>query len=61
MTVQEIFNSTAVRSIVTQILSLYHETEWNHWYNDENKKAIRSLYYILSNNFNFQFHRHLYL
>lgn len=22
---------------------LYHETERNHWYNDENKNAIRSL------------------
>ena len=43
MTVQEIFNTTAVRSIEVQILSLYHETERNHWYNDENKKAIRSL------------------
>lgn len=43
MTVQEIFNTTAVRSIEVQILSLYHETESNHWYNDENKKAIRSL------------------
>lgn len=43
MTVQEIFNSTAVRSIEVQILSLYQETERNHWYNDENKKAIRCL------------------
>ena len=43
MTVQEIFNSTAVRSIEEQILSLYHETESNHWHDDENKKAIRSL------------------
>ena len=43
MTVQEIFNSTAVRSIEEQILSLYHETERNHWHDDENKKAIRSL------------------
>jgi hypothetical protein len=30
MTVQEIFNTTAVRSIEVQILSLYHETERNH-------------------------------
>ena len=43
MTVQEIFNTTAVRRIEEQILSLYHETERNHWYNDENKKAIRCL------------------
>ena len=43
MTIQEIFNSTAVRSIEVQILSLYHETERNRWYNDENKKAIRTL------------------
>ncbi|MBR7052287.1 MAG: hypothetical protein IKI44_04775 [Bacteroidaceae bacterium] len=43
MIVQEIFNTTAVRRIEEQILSLYHETERNHWYNDENKKAIRSL------------------
>ena len=43
MTVQEIFNTITVRSIEEQILSLYHETERNHWYNDENKKAIRSL------------------
>ena len=43
MTIQEIFNSTSVRSIEVQILSLYHETERNHWYNDENKKAIRTL------------------
>lgn len=43
MTVQEIFNSTAVRSIEVQILNLYHETERNHWYGDENKKAIRNL------------------
>ncbi len=42
MTVQEIFNTTAVRSVEEQILSLYHETERNHWYNDENKKAIKS-------------------
>ncbi len=41
MTVQEIFNSTAVRSVEEQILDLYHETERKHWYNDENKKAIR--------------------
>ena len=43
MTVQEFFDTTAVRSVEEQILSLYHETERNHWYNDENKKAIRSL------------------
>lgn len=43
MTVQEIFNSTAVRSIEEQILYLYHEIERNHWYNEENKKAIKSL------------------
>ena len=43
MTVLEIFNTTAVRSVEEQILYLYHETERNHWYNDENKKAIRSL------------------
>lgn len=43
MTVQEIFNTTAVRSIEVQILSLYHETERKHWCNDENKKAIKSL------------------
>ena len=43
MTVQEIFNPTAVRSIEIQILSLYHETERKHWYNEENKKAIRAL------------------
>ena len=43
MTVQEIFNSTAVRSVEEQILDLYHETERKHWYNDENKKAIKSL------------------
>lgn len=43
MTVQEIFNSTAVRSIEEQILDLYHETERKHWCNDENKKAIKSL------------------
>ena len=43
MTVQEIFDTTAVRRIEEQILSLYHETERNHWYNDENKKAIRNL------------------
>lgn len=43
MTVLEIFNSTAVRSIEEQILSLYHETERNHWHDEENKKAIRSL------------------
>ena len=43
MEIQEIFNSTAVRSIEEQILSLYHETERNHWHDDENKKAIRSL------------------
>ena len=43
MTVQEIFNSTAVRCIEEQILSLYHETERKHWCNDENKKAIKSL------------------
>ncbi len=42
MIVQEIFNTTAVRRIEEQILSLYHETERNHWYNDENKKAIKS-------------------
>ncbi len=42
MTIQEIFNTTAVRSVEEQILSLYHETERNHWYNDENKKAIKS-------------------
>lgn len=43
MTVQEIFNSTAVRSVEEQILDLYHETERKHWCNDENKKAIKSL------------------
>ena len=43
MTIQEIFNTIAVRSVEEQILSLYHENERNHWYNDENKKAIRSL------------------
>ena len=43
MTVREIFNSTAVRSIEEQILDLYHETERKHWCNDENKKAIKSL------------------
>ena len=43
MIVLEIFNTTAVRSVEEQILSLYHETERNHWYNEENKKAIRSL------------------
>ena len=43
MIVQEIFDTTAVRRIEEQILSLYHETERNLWYNDENKKAIRSL------------------
>lgn len=42
MTVQEIFNSTALRRIEVQILSLYQETERNHWHNDDNKKAIRS-------------------
>lgn len=42
MTVQEIFDTTAVRSVEEQILDLYHETERNHWYNDENKKAIKS-------------------
>ena len=31
MTVQEIFNSTAVRSVEEQILDLYHETERKHW------------------------------
>ena len=41
MNVQEIFNSTTVRSIEEQINSLYQETERNHWYNDENKRAIR--------------------
>ena len=39
MIVQEILNTTAVRSVEEQILSLYHETERNHWYNQENKKA----------------------
>ena len=43
MTIQEIFNSTAVRSVEEQILDLYHETERKHWCNDENKKAIKSL------------------
>ena len=43
MTVQEIFNSTAVRSVEEQILDLYHETERKQWCNDENKKAIKSL------------------
>ena len=43
MAVQEIFNSTAVRSVEEQILNLYHETERKHWCNDENKKAIKSL------------------
>lgn len=43
MTAQEIFNSTAIRSVEEQILNLYHETERKHWYNDENKKAIKSL------------------
>ena len=43
MTVQEIFNSTAVRSVEEQILSIYHKTERNHRYSDENKKIIRSL------------------
>ena len=43
MTVQEIFNSTPVRSIELQILSLYHETERQCWHNGENKKAISSL------------------
>ena len=43
MTVQEIFNSTVVRSVEEQILDLYHETERKHWCNDENKKAIKSL------------------
>ena len=43
MTVQEIFKSTAVRSIEVQILDLYQETERNHWCGDENKKAIRGL------------------
>lgn len=43
MTVQEIFNSTAVRSVEEQILDLYHETERKHWCNDENKKTIKSL------------------
>ena len=43
MTAQEIFNSTAVRSVEEQILDLYHETERKHWCNDENKKAIKSL------------------
>jgi len=42
MTVQAIFNTTAVRSIEEQILFLYYETERNHWYNDENKTAIRN-------------------
>ena len=43
MTVQEIFNSTAVQSVEEQILDLYHETERKQWCNDENKKAIKSL------------------
>jgi hypothetical protein len=43
MTAQEIFNSTAVRSVEEQILDLYHETERKRWCNDENKKAIKSL------------------
>ena len=43
ITVQEIFNSTVVRSVEEQILDLYHETERKHWCNDENKKAIKSL------------------
>ena len=43
MTVQEIFNSTPVRSIELQILSLYHETERHCWHDSENKKAITSL------------------
>jgi len=43
MTVQEIFNSTAVRSVEEQILDLYHETERKHWCNDENKKAIKRM------------------
>ena len=43
MRVQEIFNNTPVRSIETQILSLYHEAERHCWYDGENKKAITSL------------------
>ena len=43
MTVQEIFNSTPVRSIEEQILSLYHEIEEHRSTYDENKKAIRNL------------------
>lgn len=43
MTVQEIFNSTAVRSIEEQILGLYYEIEEHRSTNDKNKKAIRSL------------------
>lgn len=42
MTVQEIFNSTAVRSIEEQILNLYHEIEGHRSTYKENKKAIRS-------------------
>lgn len=55
MTVQEIFNSTAVRSIEEQILDLYHETERKYWCNDENKKAIKSLLEVRRRIFNSMF------
>ena len=42
MTIEEIFNSTAVRSIEEQILNLYHEIEGHRSTYEENKKAIRS-------------------
>lgn len=42
MTVQEIFNTTTVRSIEEQILALYHEIEGHRSTYEENKKAIRS-------------------
>ena len=42
ITIEEIFNSTAVRSIEEQILNLYHEIEGHRSTYEENKKAIRS-------------------
>ena len=49
MAVQEIFNSTAVRSVEEQILDLYHETERKHWCNDENKTVCLFLMNRTSN------------
>ena len=55
MTLQEIFNTTEVREIEEQILSLYYEIERHHSTYEGNKKAIRSFLEVRKNILNSMF------